>query len=147
MKVLLLCDVKGTGKKGEIVDVSDGFAKNFLIKKNMAKFCDNTVLNTVNQEKVAKEYHKEQSKLKALRLKEELENKSIILKVKTGENGKLFGTVTTKEISETLKEKGYEIDKKDIVIKNPIKSVGLYIIGLKLYSGISCNINLSVVSK
>ena len=147
MKVLLLCDVKGTGKKGDIVEVSDGYAKNFLIKQNKAKFCDNTVMNMVNQAKTSQEYHKEQERLKALEIKSKLENNSVILKIKTGENGKVFGSVTNKEISEMLKENGYDIDKKNIVLKTPIKSLGLYVIEIKLYSGISCKINLSVIAK
>lgn len=147
MKVLLLCDIKGTGKKGEIVDVSDGFARNFLLKQGKAKVCDNTIINMVNQAKVAQDYHKEQERLKALELKSALDGKSVTLKIKTGESGKVFGSITSKEISEALNEIGYKVDKKNIVLKSPIKNVGIYQIDCKLFSGISCKINLAVVAK
>lgn len=147
MKVILLCDIKGTGKKGEIIEVNDGFARNFLLKQKKAKVCDNTVLNMVNQAKASQEYHREQERLKALELKEKLNNQSITLKIKTGESGKVFGSITSKEISETLSEMGYSVDKKNIILKNPIKNVGIYQVDCKLFSGISCKINLAVVAK
>ena len=146
MIVILLKDVKGTGKKGEILEVSDGFARNFLIKQGKAKICDNTVLNMVNQAKASQDYHREQDRLKALDIQSKLNNQSITLKIKTGESGKVFGSVTSKEISEALKEKGFDIDKKNIVLKNPIKNIGIYQVECKLFSGISCKINLAVVS-
>ncbi|MBQ7307652.1 MAG: 50S ribosomal protein L9 [Clostridia bacterium] len=146
MKVLLLCDVKGTGKKGEIVEVSDGFARNFLIKQGKAKICDNTIINMVNQAKASQDYHREQERLKALNLQSKLDNQSVTLKIKTGESGKVFGSVTSKEISEALKEKGFDIDKKNIILKNPIKNIGIYQIECKLYTQITCKINLAVVS-
>lgn len=147
MKVILLQDVKGTGKKGEIVEVNDGFARNFLIKQGKAKVADNTVINMAKQAKASQEYHKEQDRLKALELQKVLNEKSVTLKIKTGENGKVFGSIGNKEIADALAEMGYAVDKRTIVVKNPIKNTGIYQVDIKLFTGISAKINLAVVSK
>lgn len=147
MKVVLLEDIKGTGKKGDIVEVSDGFARNFLIKKGKAKFADNSVINETNQAKEAKDYHKEQERLKALKIQKELESKSVTLKIKAGESGKVFGSITNKEIAQAVNKLGYEIDKRTIILKQPIKNVGLYPIEIKLFTNISVKINLAVVAE
>ena len=146
MKVLLLTDVRGTGKKGEIVEVSDGFARNFLIKQKKAKPCDNTIINMVNQAKASQDYHREQDRLRAIEIKNALDGTSVTLKIKTGESGKVFGSITSKEISEAIEQLGYKIDKKNIVLKNPIKNTGIYQIDCKLFTGIVCKINLAVVA-
>lgn len=146
MKVLLLADVRGTGKKGEIVEVSDGFARNFLIKQKKAKPADNTVINMVNQAKASQDYHREQDRLHAIEIKNALDGKSVTLKIKTGESGKVFGSITSKEISDAIAELGYTVDKKNIILKSPIKNTGIYQIDCKLFTGITCKINLAVVA-
>ena len=144
MKVVLLKDVKGTGKAGEIKEVADGYARNFLIKNNLAKIADKTqVLNNQTQ-KQAQDYHKEQERQKALSLKEKLSGITLNLQVKLGDNGKLFGSVTSKEIAKAFADQGYDIDKRKIVLNDNIKTCGIYKIIVKLYPEITANVNLVV---
>lgn len=144
MKVVLLADVKGTGKKGDVVEVSDGFAKNFLLKNKKAVVADNTALNLNKQAKDAKNYHYEQDKQAAISLAEKLKDVSVVLEVKGGENGKTFGSVTNKEIAEGLNKQGLNIDKKQIVLKDPIKNAGEYSIEAKLFAGVSTKFKVIV---
>ena len=147
MKVLLLADVKGTGKKGDIKEVADGYAKNFLLKTGKAKIADNSAINENNRKIEANSYHKEMEKQEAVRLGENLKEKKIVLKIKCGENGKTFGSVTSKEISEALKAKGYDIDKRKIELKEPLKTIGVYTIDIKLHSQVCTKIELEIVAK
>ena len=147
MKVILLADVKGTGKKGEICEVSAGFAQNFLLKTGKAKIADNTALNEHSQAKQAKEYHYEQDKQRAMGLKSKLDNIELYLSAKAGENGKIFGSVTSAEICAELKDKGFEIDKKQVILKEPIKSQGRYEITIKLFVDIYAKIYLNLQTK
>ena len=147
MKVILLVDVKGTGKKGDICEVSAGYAQNFLLKTGKAKVADNTALNESRQAQVAKEYHYEQDRQKALQIKSKLDNVELYLAAKAGENGKIFGSVTSAEICAELKNKGFEIDKKQVVLKEPIKTQGRYEIVIKLFVDISAKIYLTLQAK
>ena len=147
MKVLLLTDVKGTGKKGEIKEVADGFAKNFLIKTGEAKIADNSAINENNMKKSADSYHKEMQKQAAEKLAESLKQVKLIIELKCGENGKTFGSITTKEISEALNKKGFDIDKRKIELKEPLKAIGLYTISIKLHPEVSSKISLEIVGK
>ena len=144
MKVVLLLDVKGTGKKGDVVEVSDGFARNFLLKNKKAVVADNTALNLNKQAKDAKNYHYEQDKQAAVNLAEKLKGVVVVLEVKGGENGKTFGSVTSKEISEGLNKQNLSVDKKQIVLKEPIKTAGEYEIEAKLFAGVSAKFKLIV---
>ena len=146
MKVVFLKDVKGSGKKGEIKEVADGFANNFLIKNGFAKKADNSAINESKGKAVANDFHKEQERQAALALKSKLDGTKITLAIKCGENGKVFGSVTSKEISEALSKKGLEIDKKKIELKEPIKSVGEYTITAKIYPNITSTFNIEVKS-
>ena len=147
MKVLLLQDVKAQGKKGEIVEVNDGYARNFLIKKGLAKEATASVVNETNQ-KNAQEAKKKAAELQAAKdIAAKLDTKEIEVAIKTGENGKFFGSVTSKEIADALQAIGYEIDKKKIIIKDAIKSVGVYGVEVKIYPGVSFTINVKVVGK
>ena len=147
MKVLLLQDVKAHGKKGEIVEVNDGYARNFLIKKNLAKEATAAVINETNQ-KNANEAKKKAAELQAAKeIAQKLDTKEVTVYIKTGENGKFFGSVTSKEIADALLEMGYEIDKKKIVIKDPIKAEGIFGVEVKIYPTISFTINVKVVGK
>lgn len=136
MKVLLLEDIKGTGKKGEIKDVSTGYAQNFLLKNGKAKIADNSAINESNNSKAAKEYHYNQDLQKAKELAEKLKNVTVTLKIKGGADGRTFGSVTSKEISEELIKMGYEVNKKQIVLNNSIKNAGRYNVEAKLFSGV-----------
>lgn len=144
MKVILLKDVKGTGKSGEIKEVADGYARNFLLKNNLAKIADKTqVLNSQTQ-KQAHDYHKEQERQQALALKEKIQNITLNLTVKLGDNGKIFGSVTSKEIAIAFEKAGFDIDKRKIVLSEPIKTCGNYKITVKLYPEISAQVNLVI---
>lgn len=144
MKVILTVDVKGSGKKGDVVNVADGYAKNYLLKNKLAILADKVALEQNKEQKNSKAYHEEQERQKALKIKQELENKDIFLTMKCGENGKLFGSITTKEISLELEKLGYKIDKRKIELNSPIKSIGNFTIIIKLYPNITTKINLLV---
>ena len=147
MKVLLLQDVKAQGKKGEIVEVNDGYARNFLIKKGLAKEATASVVNETNQ-KNAQEAKKKAAELQAAKdIAAKLDTKEIEVAIKTGENGKFFGSVTSKEIADALLAIGYDIDKKKIIIKDAIKAAGVYGVEVKIYPAVSFTINVKVVGK
>ncbi|MGN0824114.1 MAG: 50S ribosomal protein L9 [Candidatus Coproplasma sp.] len=144
MKIILLQDVKGQGKKGELKEVNDGYARNFLIKKGLAIEATATKINELNQKQQATAYHKEEE-LKAMRaLAKEIDGKTFNLNIKVGQNGKVFGSVTAADISDCLKGAGYDIDKKKIVLEGPIKLVGAYTVALKLAEGVAAKINVEV---
>lgn len=147
MKVLLLSDVKGTGKKGEIKEVSDGYASNFLIKKGLARKADNSAISENEIKKQAEQYHKDMDKARAENLASAIKDQKIVIAIKCGENGKTFGSITSKEISEKLTEKGFEIEKKKIELKEPIKAIGYYKITVKLHPEVSAVFNLEVVGQ
>lgn len=144
MKVVLLADVKGTGKKGEICEVSAGYAQNFLIKTGKAKIADNCAINENKQAKQAKEYHYEQDKQNALNLKKQLDGLTVRVSIKGGENGRTFGSVTSQEIAFALEKQGFRVDKKQIIVNQPIKNEGIYDIDIKLFTQIIAKIKVSV---
>lgn len=147
MKVVLTKDVKGTGKAGEIKEVADGYARNFLIKNNLAKVADKTQVSINQSQMQSKQYHKEQERQQALAQKKDLDGKNIQLAIKVGENGKIFGSITTKEIATAFEKVGKDIDKRKIVLDQPIKEIGNYKIAIKLYPEIVATINLQVVAE
>lgn len=147
MKVLLLQDVKAHGKKGDIIEVSDGYAKNFLIKKKMAIQATNQVINETNQKKASELRKLEIEKQEAIKLAERLNGNTIIVEIACGDNGKMFGSVTAKEISDALLKSGYDIDKKKINLKEPIKSLGTFSVEVKVYANVSSTIKINVLKK
>ena len=136
MKVVLLEDVKGTGKKGEIKEVSTGYAQNFLLKNKKAKIADNSAINESNNSKQAKEYHYNQDLQKAKDLANKLHNAVITIKIKGGNDGRTFGSVTSKEIAQELNRLGYEVNKKQILLNNPIKNAGRFNVEAKLFTNV-----------
>lgn len=144
MKVILLADVKGTGKKGDVVEVSDGFARNMLFKKNLAKIATAVEVNSLQIKKNAEEFHKREEIKRLTELSREINGKEVLCFVKAGEAGKIFGSVTNENVSAALKNAGYEVDKKKIVISAPIKKLGLYDVEIKLISGVPCKVKLKV---
>ncbi len=144
MKVILLADVKGTGKKGDVVEVSDGFARNMLFKKNLAKIATAVEVNSLQIKKNAEEFHKREEIKRLTELSRKINGKEVLCLVKAGEAGKIFGSVTNENVSAALKNAGYEVDKKKIVISAPIKKLGLYDIEIKLISGVPCKVKLKV---
>lgn len=144
MKVILLQDVKGQGKKGEVVDVNEGFARNFLVKKGLAEIATASKLNDLTQKKSAADFHKAEEVKATKILAEQIKGKTFTVRIKAGQNGKVFGSVTGGNISDALLAAGYEIDKKKIVVPQPIKTLGTYDIDLKLMEGISSKIIVNV---
>lgn len=146
MKVILLEDVKALGKKGEVVNVSDGYARNFILKQKKGVEANAANLNTLklqkaNDEKVAKENFEA-----AKAMAEKLSASPVEIRVKTGEGGKLFGAIATKEIAAALKDQhGLEVDKKKIVLDEPIKELGTHIIKVKLHKDVSAELAVKVM--
>lgn len=145
MKVILKADVKGTGKKGEILDVSDGYAKNFLIKKGLAEIATTSGINDIEQKKKADAFHKAEYIKSMKELAAKLNGTEIPVAIKVGENGRSFGSVTTAQIAQSLAEQGYDVDKKKIVIKDAIKAVGSYDAEIRLMEGVSAKVKITVV--
>ncbi len=144
MKVILLQDVKGTGKKNDIVEVSDGFARNMLFKKNLAKEATSVEINSLKIKREAQEFHK-QEEIKAIKAQaKQINGQEIVCKVKAGENGKIFGSVTAKEIADTLAKSGYVVDKRKILLKDSIKAIGVYTVEIKFLPDTSAKIKLKV---
>lgn len=146
MKVVLLKDLKGKGKKGDVIEISSGYAQNFLIPQGIAKPGTNSNLNEANQAKEAKAYHDEQNRLKAVALKETLEKTQVTVKVKCGATGKVFGSVTNKEISEALSKQGIDVDKKKIET-DTIKAIGLYEIKVRLHPTVVAKLKVDIVAE
>lgn len=145
MKVILLQDVKGTGKKGEIVNVSDGYARNFLFPRNLAEEATDKNLNKWKQKQKEEERKKQQEIAEANKIVESLKGVTLIIKAKSGENGKLFGSVTNKEIAEELeKQHNIKLDKKKIVLPEPIKQLGEMELEVKVYAEISGKLKVRV---
>ena len=145
MKVIFKEDVKGKGKKGEMKEVSDGYARNFLIPKGLAAAATTDNINTMKLQQKAKEAQIEREKAEARENAEKLKTVQVVIKAKAGSNGKLFGSVTNTEVSEALKDQfGINIEKNKIFITEPIKSYGAYTLKAKLGYEISGDINLIV---
>ena len=143
MKVILLADVKGTGKKGDVVEVADGYGKNFLVKKGMAKIATASTVHEAQQKKEAAAFHKAEE-VKALKeLAASLEGKTVRVKIKTGENGKMFGSVNTSHVAAALAEMGYDIDKKKIKM-DAVKAVGTVVAEVRLMEGVTAKIKVVV---
>lgn len=148
MKVILKKDVKGTGKAGDVVKVSDGFARNKLIPSGEAVEATKQNIRAIEKEKALKAEQEAQEKAEAQEIAAELEAKTIVIKVKTGEGGKLFGSITNKDVSEAIKEQtGRDVDKKKIELANPIKQVGSFNVQIKLHSAVTAEVNLVVTEK
>ena len=147
MKEILLSDVKGTGKKGELVNVNDGYARNFLFPKKLAKEASAQALNELKNAQEAQAFKKKTEEEAARKAAAALEGKSVKLTAKAGKGDKLFGSVTAKEIAEALRlQYGVEVDKRKISLSADIKSFGTFECEVKLYTGISAKI-FAVVSE
>ena len=143
MKVILLSDVKPLGKKGDVVEVADGYGKNFLIKKGMANAATAITVNEAQQKKEAAAFHKAEE-VKALKaLAADLDNKTVHVKIKTGENGKMFGSVNTAHVAAALMEMGYDIDKKKIKME-PVKTLCTLPAEIRLMEGVVSKITVVV---
>lgn len=146
MKVILLENIKGVGKKDEIINASDGYARNFLFPKKLAVEANKGNLGNLKAKQDSNQYKRNQEKEAAEEIAKKLKDIVLKIKVKAGENGKIFGGVTTKEISENLKEQyDISIDKKKIVLKENIKSLGTTNVDIKLFEGVIANLKVSTV--
>ncbi len=144
MKVILKQDVKGQGKKGELVNVSDGYARNFLFPRDLAIPADATAMNDLKNKADAAAFHKKEEKDEALKTAELLKEKTVKVTARAGQNGKLFGSITAKEVAQALKDQyGIEADKRKLVM-NDIKNFGTYSVELKLPQGVSAPFTVSV---
>ncbi|MGN1346346.1 MAG: 50S ribosomal protein L9 [Eubacteriales bacterium] len=149
MKVVLLQDVKGQGKKDQLINVSDGYARNFLLPRKLAVEADARILNDIKNKEAAREYKIEQEKKAARETAEKLQSIVVKIKVQPGSagDGKFYGSVTTKDIGEALSSQhGIDIDRRKIVLNDPIKAYGTYSVDVKLYPEISGKINVVVTA-
>jgi large subunit ribosomal protein L9 len=144
MKVLLKQDVAKIGKKGELLEVKEGYARNFLIPNGLAVEASGGALKQLEEEKKAQDRRKLKEKEEAQALAEKIGNVSLVLRHKAGDEGRLFGSITSSEIAEGLKQKGFEVDKKKIVLDDPIRLVGDYTVKLKMHPEVSATINVQV---
>ncbi len=143
MKVVLIQDLKGKGKKGDIIEVNSGYAQNYLIPNKIAIAGTNSNINVANQAKEASAYHAEQERLKAVALCDKINGITVTCNVKSGTMGKIFGSVTNKEVGAELDKLGYNIDKKKIELPT-IKNLGTYSCKIKLHAGVVANITVEV---
>ncbi|MDZ7766735.1 MAG: 50S ribosomal protein L9 [Melioribacteraceae bacterium] len=145
MKVILRKNYENLGKIGDIVEVKAGFARNFLIPRSIAYTATAGNIKAFEQEKIQIEKRDEKELHAAQKIAAELENVSISIPVKVGEEDKIFGTVTTQMIADALKEKGFELDKRKIEITEPIKALGIYSVNVKLHPSVNTNVKTWVV--
>ena len=146
MKVILTQDVKKIGKKGEIINASDGYAKNFLFPQKLAVPADAQNLNELKAKQASEKHKKELETEEAKKIAEQIKQIKITIKAKIGENQKLFGSITSKEIAEQIeKELKIKIDKKKITLKDPIKTIGEYPIEIKLYEGVNLKTTVQII--
>jgi len=147
MKVILLKDVKGTGKKDQIVEVSDGYARNFLLPRKVAVEATSDAVNSIERAKGAAKHREDVKQAEAEALSRDLKGKVVQVKVRAGEGGKLYGSITTQEIADAIKAQlGVEIDKRKVELTEAIKSIGQTTVVLKLYAGVSARLIVSVTA-
>lgn len=145
MRVVLLQDVRGQGKKGELINVSDGYARNYLLPRKLAAEATRDVLNAIERHDEAVRRHAEEDLARARLLAKDLEGITVKIQVKAGANGKLYGAVTAREIAEALlAQKDIEIDHRKIVLDEPIKNFGTYEVRAKLYPQVTGKFSLNV---
>jgi large subunit ribosomal protein L9 len=145
MKVIFLKDVKGKGKKGEVKNVADGYAQNFLIKQGLAVEANQSAVSSLNAQKKKEEKLAEKELEEAKRLKEELEKITVELTAKSGEGGRLFGSITTKQVSDELQKKfNLKIDKRKMELNDAIRTLGFTKIPVKLHTEVTATLNVHV---
>lgn len=144
MKVMLLKDVPGLGSRGEIVDVSEGYAANYLFRRKLAIAADEGLIREVEKKKKAKAAREEKKRQEALDVKKRMEQEVFILRVKAGDSGKLFSAITKRDLAKMFSEKGYPVDKKMIELKHPIKTVGEFEIPVKLFKDVVAEVTVKI---
>ena len=147
MKVILKADIKGVGKKDEVINASDGYARNFLFPKNLAVEANNENMAKWKAKQNSAKFQREQDKEEALKVADKLSKISLKMKVKVGENGKIFGGVSAKEIAQELeREYKIKVDKKKVELKETIKALGIQIVEIKLFEGVVAKLKVDVIS-
>lgn len=145
MQIILTQDVQGTGKKGELVKVSDGYAKNFLLKRGLAVPATAQAMGELKSRQAAKEHRERQEREAAEKIATNIRDKTLKLTAKAGDSGKLFGSVTAKEVADALEAQlGVTVDKRKIALEGDIKAYGTYTADVKLHTGISARIYVMV---
>lgn len=144
MKVIFIKDIRGQGKKGEIKEVKDGYANNFLIKKGFAQKLTEESLGSYNRQKEEEKKLDISKRTEASKLREKLANVELVFKVKTGKDDRVFGSVSQKQIKDSLVDKGYSVDKKDIELDHPISSLGYHDVKINLYKDVYVEIRVKL---
>ena len=148
MKVILLDNIKGVGKKDEIINASDGYARNFLLPKKLAVEANSANMSKLKAKQDSNQYRKNVEKEDAQKVAEKLKGILLKISVKAGENGKIFGSITSKEIAENLKTQyQIEVDKNKIELKEPIKTLGSFTVQIRLYEGVIGNLKIQMISQ
>ena len=146
MKVILKADIKGVGKKDEVINASDGYARNYLLPRNLAVEANSENMSKLKAKQESNAFKKSKEKESAMELAQKLERILLKVQVRTGENGKIFGGVSSKEIAENLnKDYKYVVDKKKIELKEPIKELGTRTVDIKLYEGVIAHLKVDVI--
>ena len=147
MKVILLQDIKGVGKKEQIINANDGYARNYLFPKKLAVEANAGNLGNLKAKQESNQYRKDVEKEEATKLANKIKDLALVIKVKAGENGKIFGGVTSKEIAENLKKQyQIEVDKKKIILAETIKNLGILTVEIKLYEGVIGKLRVQIIA-
>ncbi len=147
MKVILIEDVKNVGSMGDVMDVKSGFARNFLLPRNLARLATDANLKNIEDIKKKKLLALGKEKAQAEELKEKLAQVSCTVSVEAGDDDKIFGSVTAQDIAEALEQEGYSLDKRKIVIEEPIKKLGVYHVSIKIHPEVTGEVKVWVVKK
>lgn len=148
MKVILKADIKGVGKKGELINASDGYARNYLFPKSLAIEATEGNLAMLNEKKESEKFRKQSEREAAVELSKKMSGSRVVFKVKAGDSGKLFGSITSKDIAEQIKKQlKFDVDKKKIVLDDPIRSIGIYNLEVKIYPEISSKLKVEVIEE
>lgn len=147
MKVIFLKDLKGQGKKGEVKEVSEGYARNFLIPRGYAQIANEGNLKQLEQLHKAESRRKEKEKEEAMETAEKLKSVTLPFQVKAGEGGRLFGSITSKQIADGLEKLGFKIDKRKILLDDPIRSLGVTNVQIRLHPEVTATVNVHITEE
>lgn len=147
MKVIFLKDVKGQGKKGEVKNVSEGYAQNFLLPRGLVSLATDGNMKTLDNQTAAEERRKAEEKADAQALGKKLEETTVILKAKAGEGGRLFGAITSKQVAEAVQKTGVKIDKRKIELQEPIRTLGVTKVTVKLHPEVKATLSVQVTEE
>jgi large subunit ribosomal protein L9 len=147
MKVIFLKDVKGQGKRGEVKEVSEGYARNFLLPQGLVKAASDGNIKTLEVQQTSEQKKKDKEKEEAQALANRLNELTVVIKTKAGEGGRLFGAITSKQIGEALAAQGIKIDKRKIELDEPIRSLGVTQVAIKIHPEVKAKLNVQAVEE